>query len=460
MFMGYPPPCHVNPRMASPALLLAAVFLLFPSCVQYYPVAAVAPTPQAPAYPTQVAELPAAQAAPQEGAPARPPPSANDQLLGPIALYPDPLLSLILPASTVPADISAASAYLVQYGDASRIDSQPWDPSVRALAHYPTIITWMAENIEWTRALGSAFLSSPGDVMDSIQRLRARAMAAGALASTPQQQVVLQDNEIEILPAQPDSIYAPAYDADVVYSEEPYYGYGGPFINFGDALPVGLWLSFGFDWRSHSVWAGGWGAWHGPGGWHHPHFDGDHSPPGTRPWHPPVRGPGSGTPPTNRGWHGDSVPLPHPIFGAPNPPPSHFRQPQAQAGGQPGASASAVPVPRTSAPPMDRPRLQRVADSAPNEPRASEPERRYAPQGGAPRAPGNSQAPATNEAPAPAAHSVPAREAEPAQPRESAPASSHQSSPAASHESAPAPSRGSSPAPAPAAAPASDPRNR
>jgi hypothetical protein len=347
------------------------------------------------------------------------PPSATDQLLGPIALYPDPLLALILPASTAPADISAASAYLIQYGDMTRIDSQPWDPSVRALAHYPAIISWMAVNIEWTRALGLAFLSSPAEVMESIQRLRARALAAGALVSTPQQQVVLQDNAIEILPAEPDWIYAPSYDTDVVYPEEPYYGYGGPFMNFGPALEAGPWLSYCFDWSGCSVWVGGWKAWHGPGGWHHPHFDGGHAPPGAHRWHPPPKSPGDQPP--DLGSRGDSVPLPHPLIGAPNPPPSHSNKS--------GAPGTAVPVPRTTAPPMDRPRLGGTIEPALKEPRAAETEPRSVPSEDTPRVRSNAQAPESAPAPgarptasAPAPRAAPSREAAPAPSRESAPA--------------------------------------
>jgi len=424
-------------RKALPALLLGAALLLNPSCVQYYP-AVAAPQPQPPASPVPHEGNPDAQPAAQGVVPAPRPPSAIDRLVGPIALYPDPLLALILPASTVPADVSAASAYLVQYGDMTKVDSEPWDPSVRALAHYPTVISWMAQNIEWTRALGSAFLSSPAEVMESVQRLRAQAMAAGALASTPQQQVVLGDNGIDILPAEPDWIYAPSYDTDVVYSDEPYFGYGGPFMNFGAALAVGPWLSYCLDWSSSSVWVGGWRAWRESGRWHRPHFDRGHAPPGARPWHPQDRGPGF--PPPERGRHGDHVPLPHPLIGAPKPPPSHFKSPGARA----GAPGSGVPVPRTAAPPMERPGSERTVEPARNESHAPEARPRYAPAEGAQTGVRNAQvqesAPASERAQsaAPAYHSEPARESAPAPSRASAPAVSHESSPASAHASAPA----------------------
>ncbi|HXQ80914.1 MAG TPA: DUF3300 domain-containing protein [Opitutaceae bacterium] len=425
-------------RKALPALLLVEALLLNPAPAQTYP-AETAPLPQPPPAPAPYAGNPAAQPAPQEALPAPRPPSAIDQLVGPVALYPDPLLALILPASTVPADVAAASAYLVQYGDMTRIDSQPWDPSVRALAHYPAIVSWMAENIEWTRALGSAFLSSPAEVMESVQRLRAKAMAAGSLASTPRQQVVLEDGAIEILPAERDSIYAPAYDTDVVYSDEPFYGFGGPFMNFGAALEVGPWLSFCLDWRGHSVWTGAWSAWHGHG-WHHPHFGGDRGPPGSRRWIPPSRDPGSQAP--ERGRDGTVVALPHPLIGAPNPPP-HFRRPEAQVSPQP---ASPVPVPRSTAPPMDRPRLGQAVEPDRGKSHSTEAVPGYASTEVAPRAQSDVPAPAIAPAADRAQSTAPVAGSEPA--RASAPAASHQSAPAPAHASAPAP------------APAADSRNR
>jgi hypothetical protein len=214
-------------RKASGFLLFAAAALLEQSCVEYYPASAFSPPQPAPSAP-QYADAPES---PTPAPPALHNAGPDDALVAPIALYPDPLIALILPASTAPADIAAASSFLIQYGDPSRVDSQPWDPSVRALAHYPTVITWMAGNMAWTQALGSAFLSSPSDVMDAIQWMRSRAMASGALASTSQQQVYADGDDIEIYPAQPDSIFVPAYDASVVYADGMYYGDGGPLIN-------------------------------------------------------------------------------------------------------------------------------------------------------------------------------------------------------------------------------------
>ncbi|MGA2017202.1 MAG: DUF3300 domain-containing protein [Opitutaceae bacterium] len=392
-------------RKAPPAFLLMVSAMLAQSGAQDPAPAAYAPTP-----PGSIGrDGPAPR-----GIPAR----VADRLLGPIALYPDPLLALILPASTVPEDIRAASAYLVQYADTTRIDSQPWDPSVRALAHYPAIVSWMADNIEWTRAVGSAFLASPSEVMQSIQRLRARALASGALKSTPQQQVVVQDSTIEILPAEPESIYAPAYDAGAVFPDEPSGGYGGPGEDLGPAQPAGPWLSYGLDWVGWSVWVGDWGAWRGPGGWHHTHDHGGHGPPGSHPWRPHAPGPGA-VPPA--GWRAQSVPLPRPPTGTPVPRPANGPSSQP-------ADASAVPVPKTPAPPMDRPRLAPSAGTPAAGAQAAQAEPRGAEAAAAPDhgAPPGASAPAASRGSAPAPS------------HESAPVSSHGSAPVSFHESAPA----------------------
>ena len=99
-----------------------------------------------------------------------------DQLLGPIALYPDPLIAQILPASTLPTQIVMADRYISGGGDPNQIDQQPWDASVQALARYPNVLKWMDDNLNWTTELGQAFLNQQQDVMDSIQRLRQSAI--------------------------------------------------------------------------------------------------------------------------------------------------------------------------------------------------------------------------------------------------------------------------------------------
>jgi hypothetical protein len=177
-----------------------------------------------------------------------------DQLLGPIALYPDPLIAQILPASTLPTQIVLADRYVSGGGDPNQIDQQPWDPSVQALARYPNVLKWMDDNLNWTTDLGQTFLNQQPDVMVSIQRLRQAASNFGNLQSTPQQQVVNDGGDIEIVPADPQVIYVPVYQPDQVYYQTDY---GSPFITFGIGWPIGLWLNCDFDWGHHNLIAWG-----------------------------------------------------------------------------------------------------------------------------------------------------------------------------------------------------------
>jgi len=287
-----------------------------------------------------LASEPAGDAPPAAPAAAGP----DDALVAPIALYPDTLLAIILPASTVPGEIVAASNYLIQYGDATRIDGQPWDPSVRALAHYPTVIAWMAENIAWTRALGRAFMASPSEVMSAVQRLRARALAAGVLAPTPQQQVSSQDGAVQIYPAQPDSVYVPAYDESVVFPDDAYVGFTGPLLGFDGPYPAGGWLSFYLDWGGHRLLAGGRDASREHGGWQ-PSRGGGHAPPGAHPWEPP--GPGSIAAPRAEPPGAGQTPRPRPMRGAPSRPPTRVDRGYEGKAAQP---LSAAPVRSATAP--------------------------------------------------------------------------------------------------------------
>jgi hypothetical protein len=294
------------------ALLVPSCFamcLMAQACVEYIP--ENGPAPQAPGAAPAAESQPMPPTPPQAPPPPQAPNNGLDTLLGPIALYPDPLVAVILPASTAPSDISAAAAYLVQYSDPTQIDSQPWDPSVRALAHYPAVLTWMASNMAWTQALGAAFIASPSDVMASIQRLRERAMVSGALAPSAQEQVVSEDGAIEIVPAQPDEIYVPYYDADTVFEDGPYCG---PPTYFGPVYPAGAWLSYSVDWHRRAVWVGGANGHRGPGGGYDTRQNGGHPPEGAKPWHAPS-GPSAGSAPRVT-----SVPRPRPMPGAPKPP--------------------------------------------------------------------------------------------------------------------------------------------
>ena len=179
-----------------------------------------------------------------------------EQLLAPIALYPDALIALILPASTVPTDIVLAARHLEDNpGDRSQIEHRAWDESVKSLTNYPDVIKWMDENLHWTRQVGETFAVQPADVMQAIQRLRAKARAAGTLVDTPQQQVIAEPQVIRIVPAQPDIIYVPRYEPEVVFVDRPVF-YTQPFLTFGLGFPVGSWLAYDCDWRHNVIWVG------------------------------------------------------------------------------------------------------------------------------------------------------------------------------------------------------------
>lgn len=182
-----------------------------------------------------------------------------DDLLAPIALYPDPLLAQMLPAATFINQIDDAARYVGQYGKSAQVDDQPWDVSVRAVAHYPSVLLMMDQKYDWTVSLGQAFVNQPDDVMDSIQRLRAQALAEGNLVSTPEQQVIDEGGIISIVPVEPEVICVPQYDPMVVYFEPPSDG----FIPLCIDLPIGVWLNRDCDWHRHRIYYHGWQG----GGW-------------------------------------------------------------------------------------------------------------------------------------------------------------------------------------------------
>jgi hypothetical protein len=143
-----------------------------------------------------------------------------DQMLGPIALYPDPLIAEILPASTFPTQIVLADRYTTGGGDPNQISQQPWDASVQAVARYPSVLKWMDDNLSETTALGQAFINQQSAVMASIQRLRASASSLGNLQTTSQQDVTTDGNDIEIEPANDQEMYVPDYQSDQVYCDQ------------------------------------------------------------------------------------------------------------------------------------------------------------------------------------------------------------------------------------------------
>ena len=203
-----------------------------------------------------VPSLPAQKAAPAQDPAPLLQPAQLDDLLGPLALYPDALVALILPAATEPADLVLAARYFSASPANNRpeaIDAQPWDESVRALAHYPELVKWMDSNLAWTQQLGNAFETQPADVMKTIQHLRTTARAAGTLTSTAQQVVIVEREVIRIVPAQPEVIYVPSYDPVVVFVRRPPV-YAGSFITFSTIGLTGIWLSYECDWDRRVIW--------------------------------------------------------------------------------------------------------------------------------------------------------------------------------------------------------------
>jgi hypothetical protein len=194
------------------------------------------------------------------------------QLVAPIALYPDSLVAQILAASTFPEQVVEADRWVQAHpdlkGDAlgKAVDQQPWDPSVKALTAFPSVLGNMDKNLSWASSLGDAYYNQQQDVMDAVQVMRQKAEQAGNLKTTPQQAVTTQDSSIEIAPVNPDVVYVPAYDPWAVYGGPidawpgwyPYPGiwYGGPYLSFGLGFGIGFfggygwgWPHWGFNWR-------------------------------------------------------------------------------------------------------------------------------------------------------------------------------------------------------------------
>ncbi len=207
-------------------------------------------------------------------------PDQLDNLVAPIALYPDNLLSQILAASTYPLEIVEAQQWLQQNRnlsgqqllDAAR--QQNWDPSVQALVVFPDVLTKLNQNVRWTTDLGNAFLAQQADVMSAVQRMRAKAQANGKLKSTPQLDVATQaqngQSAITIQPADPQVIYVPTYDPAYIWGP-PLIGYYPPLIYPGIGFGFGFWpgISIGAYFGGFGIWDGfgwGWGPnWFGGG---------------------------------------------------------------------------------------------------------------------------------------------------------------------------------------------------
>jgi hypothetical protein len=225
-------------------------------------------------------------AQPDESQQAAPPQalSAEDleQLLAPIALYPDALLAQILAASTYPAQVAVADQWVQQmraagYSSPDQIAAGAnaqtnWDPSIKALTAFPDVLDMLNHDLQWTSNLGNAYYNQPQDVMQTVQVLRDRAEQAGNLQSTPQEEVNNDQGNIELEPTNPEFVYVPTYNPWAVYGEPiaPYPGFaffgalgnffGGVPIRYGlcfglaafDRMPFG-WLAWGFDWLGHAL---------------------------------------------------------------------------------------------------------------------------------------------------------------------------------------------------------------
>src|SRR5580692_3302225 len=226
-------------------------------------------TAQADAYGT------AGQSNEQQPAPAvQHSPQELQQLVAPIALYPDALVAQILAAATYPTQIVEADRWMQRHSKlkgeelAKEVDKQDWDPSVKALAQFPSVLENMDKNLSWTSSLGEAYANQPDDVSNAVQTLRGQAEKTGHLNSNEQEKVTTKGSTIIIEPANPEMVYVPAYDPWLVYGAPiiaypgwypvPGIFWGGVGLSFGLGFGVGFfggfgwgWGHWGYDWYGH-----------------------------------------------------------------------------------------------------------------------------------------------------------------------------------------------------------------
>ena len=186
------------------------------------------------------------------------------QMVAPIALYPDELVAQILAASTNPSEIVAADRFVQQHAGmqgeqlAAEVDRLSWDPSVKALTAFPGVLSNMDQNLSWTTALGDAYNNQQQEVFDAVQTMRSRAQNAGNLQTTPQQTVTSAGSTIVIEPTNPDTCYLPMYDPWLVYGAtlDVYPGYiyypwyGPPYLTFAAGVGLGFFGRFGWGWNA------------------------------------------------------------------------------------------------------------------------------------------------------------------------------------------------------------------
>ena len=214
-----------------------------------------------------------AQQAQQQAAPAEQPPPKipNDQLdslVAPIALYPDPLLSQVLVASTYPLEIIQLEQWLEKNKNlkdqalTDAVQKQDWDPSIQAMAVLPDVAKRLADDIKWTTDLGNAFLAQQSDVMDAVQRMRMKAKDAGNLKSTEQQKVetkVVESKTVVVIEqANPQVVYVPSYNPIVVYGP-PVYPYPPIYYPPPSYYAAGVAVAFGVGIAIGAAYHGGWG---------------------------------------------------------------------------------------------------------------------------------------------------------------------------------------------------------
>lgn len=199
-------------------------------------------------------------------------PEQLQQLVAPIALYPDELVAQVLAAATYPTQVVEADRWMQEHSDLSgqqlgqAVDQQPWDSSIKALTQFPSVLSNMDKNLSWTSSLGEAYVNQPQQVMDVVQTMRRRAQNAGNLKSTPQEKVDTQSQTIVIEPAEPNIVYVPQYDPWLIYGAAvpiwpgwypvPGLYLSGPGFGFGIGFPIGFFGGFGWGWHH---WGFDWG---------------------------------------------------------------------------------------------------------------------------------------------------------------------------------------------------------
>jgi uncharacterized membrane protein YgcG len=238
--------------------------LMFGLCCLLLLVASVALAQQA--EPVPATPVVAAQQTPQE----------LQQMAAPIALYPDSLIAQILAAATYPDQIVEADRWMQEHSNlkgeqlGQQVDKQPWDPSVKALTEFPSVLANMDKNLSWTSSLGDAYFNQQQDLMNAIQVMRRQAENAGNLKTTAEETVTSQDQTIVIQPANPEVVYVPEYDPWLVYGSPiaiwpGWYSYpglfiGGPGLYFGAGFEMGFFGGYGWgwhhwdpDWHNHTI---------------------------------------------------------------------------------------------------------------------------------------------------------------------------------------------------------------